>query len=196
MKLSLPPSEVRSLDSLVPYWRNPRRLSDEAVNAVAKSLTDYGYNQPIVVDGDGVIIIGHTRYSAMRRLGVASAPVVVVSTLPAEKVKQLRVLDNRAGEFTTWDLDALLDELGDSDAALAATWFPEIGTAEADAFADDAEADTGTGIDTDPLDTPAHEGTLVEFVCPSCLHMWERAVTRDQIMSGRIDSDDASSQAV
>lgn len=184
MSLSLPPSEVRPLNSLVPYWRNPRRLSDEAVNAVAKSLEDYGYNQPIVVDGESVIIIGHTRYSAMRRLGVVEAPVVVLTGLSPEKVKQLRVLDNRAGEFSAWDIDALMNELSEADASLMTTWFPEITLVAADV---EETFDWETLADQAEEGEEVGEGTDVEFVCPSCLHMWTSRISADDVTSGRID---------
>jgi ParB-like chromosome segregation protein Spo0J len=94
-------TRVLSLDDIVPYWRNPRVVTDDAVNAVAESIERYGYTQPIVVDAENVIVIGHTRYAALRRLGATEAPVMTVTTLSPTQVKQLRVIDNKAHELTS-----------------------------------------------------------------------------------------------
>jgi ParB-like chromosome segregation protein Spo0J len=72
--------ELRSIESIRPYEQNPR-LNDQAVEAVAKSLREFGFRQAIVVDGDGVIIVGHTRYKAALKLGLKQVPVHVATDL-------------------------------------------------------------------------------------------------------------------
>ena len=93
-----------------PYQNNPRH-NDEAVDAVANSIREFGFQQPIVVDKDGVIIAGHTRYKAAKRLGLKTVPVVVAD-LTEEKANAYRLADNKTGELATWDFDALDIELG------------------------------------------------------------------------------------
>ena len=89
---------------------NPRR-NDEAAKAVANSIKEFGFQSPIIVDRDGVIIAGHTRYKAARRLKLQEVPVIVAAELDPEKVKALRIADNSTGEVAQWDLQLLVQEL-------------------------------------------------------------------------------------
>lgn len=88
--------EERRLDQIQPYENNPRR-NELAVEPVAESIAEFGWQQPIVVDADGVIIAGHTRWKAARRLGLETAPVIVASELSPEQVKAYRLADNKSG---------------------------------------------------------------------------------------------------
>lgn len=102
--------ETRPISEVKPYENNPRD-NDDAVDAVANSIKEFGWQQPIVVDKDMVIIAGHTRYKAAKRLGYTKVPVVVADNLTAEQVKAYRLADNKSGELATWDETALFDEL-------------------------------------------------------------------------------------
>lgn len=93
-----------------PYEGNPRR-NDHAVQAVAASLREFGWRQPIVVDADGTIIAGHTRYKAALALEMAEVPVVVASDLTPEQCAAYRLADNRVGELAEWDSELLAQEL-------------------------------------------------------------------------------------
>ena len=93
-----------------PYEDNPRR-NDGAVQAVAASLREFGWKQPIVVDADGTIIVGHTRYKAALALGMTDVPVVVASDLTPEQCAAYRLADNRVGELAEWDSELLAQEL-------------------------------------------------------------------------------------
>lgn len=93
-----------------PYDRNPRN-NDGAVDAVAASIKEFGWQQPIVVDRDGVIIAGHTRYKAAQKLKCKEVPVVVAENLTDEQVKAYRLADNKTGELVGWDFSALEEEL-------------------------------------------------------------------------------------
>ena len=95
-----------------PYPKNPRN-NDDGVDAVANSIKEFGWQQPIVVDKDNVIIVGHTRYKAAKKLGMDKVPVVVADNLTDEQVKAYRLADNKTGELTIWDDDLLNDELSD-----------------------------------------------------------------------------------
>lgn len=104
------PIRVERLSHIQPYWRNPRRIPESSIEAVIDSIQKYGYQQPIVVDEKNVIIVGHTRYAALQRLGVERVPVIE-SHLPPKLAKEYRIMDNRAGEDSAWDFPTLLLEL-------------------------------------------------------------------------------------
>jgi len=104
--------ELRPIDAIKPYEANPR-INDDAVDAVAASLTEFGFRQPIVIDADGVIIVGHTRWKAAKKLGLAKVPVHVATDLPPEKVKAYRIADNQTATLAEWDMDLLPIELKD-----------------------------------------------------------------------------------
>ena len=101
-----------SITGIKPYPKNPRD-NDAGVDAVANSIKEFGWQQPIVVDKDNVIIVGHTRYKAAKKLGMDKVPVVVADGLSPEQVKAYRLADNKTGELTDWDMSLLDDELGD-----------------------------------------------------------------------------------
>lgn len=101
------------IDEVKRYDNNPRH-NETAVADVAKSIQEYGFEQPIVVDENHTIIVGDTRYQAAEQLGLEKVPVVVAKLSP-QKVKEYRVVDNRAGEFSKWDIDRLFDELDGLD---------------------------------------------------------------------------------
>lgn len=101
-----------SIQDVKPYANNPRD-NDGGVDAVANSINEFGWQQPIVVDKDNVIIVGHTRYKAAKKLGMDKVPVVVADSLSPEQVKAYRLADNKTGELTDWDMGLLDDELAD-----------------------------------------------------------------------------------
>ncbi len=104
--------ELRPIDAVRPYEGNPR-VNDQAVDAVAASLREFGFRQPIVVDGDGVIIVGHTRWKAAKKLGLAKVPVHVATDLSPEQTKAYRIADNQTASLAEWDFDLLPIELKD-----------------------------------------------------------------------------------
>lgn len=101
---------MRKLSDIHPYERNPRR-NDPAVDAVAESIRQCSYIAPIVVDEEGVILAGHTRYKALKKLKRKEAQVIVKAGLSEEQRRKYRLLDNKSGELSGWDLDLLADEL-------------------------------------------------------------------------------------
>ena len=104
--------ELRPLADITPYEKNPR-LNDDAVDAVAASLREFGFRQPIVVDEAGVIVCGHTRYKAALKLGLAKAPVHVAKDLTPAQIKAYRIADNKTAELSDWNYDLLPIELGE-----------------------------------------------------------------------------------
>lgn len=101
-----------SIDSIKPYERNPRK-NESAVEKVANSIKEFGFKQPIVVDANGVIVAGHTRWKAAKRLGMTEVPVIYANDLTPEQVKAYRLADNKTAEFAEWDAEMLGQELED-----------------------------------------------------------------------------------
>jgi ParB-like chromosome segregation protein Spo0J len=96
--------ELWLIDRPIPYARNARKLSGQAVDKVAASLKEFGWRQPIVVDEEGVIVVGHTRLMAAKKLGMTEVPVHVATGLSKAQVKAYRLMDNRAHQETDWDI--------------------------------------------------------------------------------------------
>jgi len=102
------------LDKIIPYARNPR-INAAAIDKVAASLKEFKLRQPIVVDSDNVIIVGHTRLLAAQKLGLKTFPVHVADDLTEEQVKAYRIADNKTAELSEWDDELLLLELDQLD---------------------------------------------------------------------------------
>ena len=106
--------EIVPVDQLVPYYNNPR-LNNDAVDAVANSIKEFGFKQPIVIDKDNVIIAGHTRWEASQELGLTEVPIIRADDLTEEQIKAYRIADNKTAELAEWDLDKLELEMMDLD---------------------------------------------------------------------------------
>lgn len=103
-----------SIDAIKPYVRNAKKHPQSQIENVAESIRRFGFVQPIVVDGGGCIIIGHCRYEASKRLGLAEVPCVMLEDLTDDEVRKLRLLDNKLNE-SPWDMSLLEVELADLD---------------------------------------------------------------------------------
>lgn len=145
MKIALWP-----LEKITPYDRNPRRNA-QAVDAVAASLKEFGFQKPIVVDVDGVIICGHTTYLAAKKLGFDKAPVKVAAELSADQVRAYRIADNKTGEIAEWDFALLSAELNELQACNYQLGLLGFG---GDELAKLLNGDLAPGL-TDPDDVPA-----------------------------------------
>lgn len=116
-----------SVDDLIPYENNPRK-NDEAVDKVALSISAFGFKVPIVIDKDNVIVTGHTRLKAAKKLGIKTVPCIKADDLTDEQIKAFRLADNKVSEFSEWDEEKLMKELealGDIDMSLYGFEFPE-----------------------------------------------------------------------
>ena len=136
-----------------PYEKNPRH-NEGAVEAVAKSIKEFGWQQPIVVDKDMVVIVGHTRLKAAEQLGLTEVPVVVADHLTPEQVQAYRIADNKTGEIAEWDFALLpmeLKDLQNADFDLSVLGFdPE----ELDKLLNGDGEDTVTEGETEPDAVP------------------------------------------
>ncbi len=104
-------------NELIPYANNPRK-NDEAVDAVAKSIKEFGFKVPIIIDKNNIIVAGHTRLKAAGKLKMEKVPCILADDLTEEQIKAFRLADNKVGELATWDMERLeaeLDELDDMD---------------------------------------------------------------------------------
>jgi len=97
------------LENLVPYINNPRK--EQAVDKVASSIKEFGWQQPIVVDENNVIIVGHARYQAAKKLNLKTVPVQIAKGLTDAQTKAYRLADNKLNENALWDLDMLSFEI-------------------------------------------------------------------------------------
>lgn len=115
----------KALNEITPYENNPRNNAP-AVDAVAASIEEFGFKVPIVIDKDGVIVAGHTRYIAAQKLGLETVPCIMADDLSDEQVKAFRLADNKVSELAMWDNDKLMQELGEIDMDMSAFGFDEM----------------------------------------------------------------------
>lgn len=160
--------ETWATDRPIPYARNPRN-NQAAVDKVAASLKEFGWRQPIVVDKDGVVVAGHTRLLAAKKLGLEKVPVHVATDLTDAQVKAFRLADNKTGEIADWDhamLSLELSDLQEFDYDLGMTAF------------DPAEISKLMGLDiNDGSEKPDSfqeydEGISTDKQCPQCGYKW------------------------
>lgn len=144
-----------TLDQIKPYENNPR-FNDNAVDAVAKSIKEFGFQQPLVLDKDNVIIVGHTRFKAAQQLGLETVPCVIADNLSEEKVKAYRLADNKVGELAHWDYAALNIELDEIEMDMSDFGFIEVSDFDADEFFQD------------PPPKEEKEEEPKEVQCPHC----------------------------
>jgi len=177
--------ELVEMDSLIPYANNPKKHPDEQVDKIASSIHKYGFDQPIVIDGEGEIIKGHGRYQAARRLELEAVPVIWREGLTPAEVKGARIADNKTQMESGWDLETLSVEFEELEDLGADEW-------EATGFSED-EIDSildHEDLDVDEFFEAAEEGEFVdesnededdeeydgpevppgEFECPDCGH--------------------------
>ena len=149
-----------SISLLREYDNNPRN-NDGAVDAVAASIREFGFKVPVIVDGDNVIVAGHTRVKAARELGMETVPCIIADDLTPEQIRAFRLADNKTAELAGWDFAKLEEEL----AALAAEF-------DMTAFGFHADSD----VDIDDFFEEAGEKKEKEpktVTCPHCGEVFE-----------------------
>jgi len=145
------------LNDVKPYIKNPRKKYD--IKKVADSIKEFGFQQPIVVDTIGTIIVGHGRYEASKYLNLETVPVIIAD-LPPEKAKAYRIADNKTNEYSDWDNSLLNQEftdLLDINYDLLKTGFDE---EELKKFFDGADL---TSVDTSEKDLPEKYELMIEL---------------------------------
>ena len=128
----------KNITDIHPYANNPRK-NDQAVDAVASSIREFGFKVPVVIDKNGEIIAGHTRYKAAKKLKLKEIPCIIADDLTEEQIKAFRLADNKVGELAEWDLDMLdieLDEITEIDMEQFGFYMHDM-ESEAEAIEDD-----------------------------------------------------------
>jgi ParB-like chromosome segregation protein Spo0J len=154
--------EVVKIEEVKPYEGNPRSISSAAIEKVAKSLKSFGFRQPIVVDKDYFVVVGHTRLLGAKHLGLKEVPVHVADSLTDAEVKAYRIADNKTGELTNWDdslLKSELELLKTLEVDLQDTGFSEKELLKA--LAPDSDVDGSQELDGNDFQNFEHK-------CPKC----------------------------
>ena len=144
---------TKKLADLRPYARNPRK-NDQAVDAVANSIREFGFKVPVVIDKNGEIIAGHTRYKAAKKMKLEEIPCIIADDLTEEQIKAFRLADNKVGELADWDFDLLPDELDgilDIDMSEFGFYMPDM-ESEAEAIEDDFDEEPPEEPESKPGD--------------------------------------------
>lgn len=115
----------KNVNELVNYENNPRD-NDGAVDAVASSIKEFGFKVPVIIDKNNVIVCGHTRVKACKKLGIAEVPCIIADDLTDEQIKAFRLADNKTSELATWDSDKLFEELKQIDLDMEQFGFDEL----------------------------------------------------------------------
>lgn len=147
----------KSIDELIPYAQNPR-CNDEAVDAVASSIASFGFNVPCVIDSHNVLITGHTRLKAAKKLGLKTVPCICADSLTPAQVKAYRLADNKVSELASWDMSLLESELAQLDDLqfdMTPFGFDEI----SDELNDDSDSDNAPEV-SESDDTRVHRGEV------------------------------------
>lgn len=98
------------IEDIIPYEKNPRK-NEAAIPVVANSIREFGFKQPIVLDKDNVIVVGHTRFEAAKKLGYKEVPCLIADDLSDEQIRAYRLVDNKSNELADWDVAMLQKEL-------------------------------------------------------------------------------------
>lgn len=131
---------LKRLEDLVPYENNPRN-NDEAVDYVAQSIKEFGFKVPVVIDTNNVIVAGHTRYKASKKLGINEIPCLVADDLTPEQIRAYRLADNKVSEIATWDLEKLDLEMNDLPFNMELFGFESLEDTETETVEDEFEVE-------------------------------------------------------
>ena len=138
--------EWRKIETVKPYPQNAKKHDERQIENVAKSIDRYGWKQPLVIDAEGTVVIGHCRLLAAKKIGLKEVPVIVADDLTEDEIRQLRIVDNKSNE-SEWDLELLQAEFEEVDLSEFEFDFPEFETIEFDELDDINETnEKGSGF--------------------------------------------------
>lgn len=156
--------EYKKIGDLKPYARNPRK-NDDAVDYVANSIKEFGFIVPVVIDNKNVIVAGHTRYKAAKKLEIEDIPCIIASDLTEKQINAFRLIDNKTQELSSWDYGKLIEELTGlvDDIDMTQFAFAPIGQDEEDGPEATQDLDEGEELDLDDFSDETFNCT-----CPCC----------------------------
>lgn len=190
-------TQLINITEIKPYWRNPRN-NENAIKAVAQSIKDYGFNYPLILDKENVIIAGHTRYKALQMLGVEQIPCVIKDDLTAQQIREYRIADNKTSELSTWDMDKLIPELRELKAVEdMEIYFPTISLedliaeqAGVNKFSNPTQENIGKIEQKMQMTfedrSKTQQSAYVEVICPHCTESFH--VDKNEIARSRDES--------
>lgn len=158
--------DVLKIDQITPYENNPRK-NDSAVEAVMASIKEFGFQQPIVVDSSMVIVVGHTRYKAAKKLGMKTIPVHVAKGLSDQQIRSYRIIDNKTNESADWDDDLLkveLDAISSSEYDFDIFGYSSVDFFENEQGFNNGEHDSDPGSDPEIPDIEIEEKVSLERI--------------------------------
>ena len=159
----------KKISDIHPYENNPRK-NDGAVDALVESIKEFGFKAPLVIDGNGEIVCGHTRYKAARKLGLKKVPCVVADDLTEEQITAYRLVDNKTQELSNWDFAKLISELRELTDSIDMTLFG-FGAIDGDDDDDDGETTSAPGQKVksgQELSLDDFDDEQFTCTCPSC----------------------------
>lgn len=163
----------KPIEQLIPYDKNARN-NTQSIDKVAKSIKEFGFKVPIVIDKDNVVVAGHTRLEAAKKLEMKEVPCIVADDLTENQIKAYRLADNRVAEFSLWDFQLLNEELESiTDIDMGDFGF-EIKFNESD-FINEQEETTEVQVNSNPaspsngeIDSEQYNDEQFEHMCPRC----------------------------
>ena len=160
--------ELWPIDQVIPYARNARTITPAAVDKVAASIQEFGWQQPIVVDAERVVVAGHVRLLAAKQLGLEKVPVFVASDLTPGQIKAYRLMDNRSHQESGWDLELLGLEITEMEALNVDVALSGFDADEIETFFNPAEPKNAPPAEFREYD----ESIPTEHQCPKCGYAW------------------------
>lgn len=156
--------EYKKIGELKPYAKNPRK-NDDAVDYVANSIKEFGFIVPVVIDNENVIVAGHTRYKAAKKLGIEDIPCIIADDLTEKQINAFRLIDNKTQELSSWDYGKLIEELTGlvDDIDMTQFAFAPIGQDEEDGPEATQDLDEGEELDLEDFSDETFNCT-----CPCC----------------------------
>ena len=166
--------ETVNIDLIKPYWRNPRN-NDQAIEPVKESIKRFGYTQPITLDKENVIVTGHTRYKALKQLGITEIPCIRLDLSP-QKAKEYRIIDNKTSEFASWTNDFVVELREFEDIESCEVFFPDIdigsilNNSVGMKYKDVNKTDISKQSDelNNKFNVGGNDSDKLELICPEC----------------------------
>lgn len=189
-----------NLSEIKPYFKNAR-INDKTIPALKESITRFGFNNPLILDKNNVIICGHARYKALTELGKKTAPCVIVD-LPAQQVKEYRIADNKSSELAQWDGALLMTEMRElTDIQFMQNFFPtvdlnswinvSVGQEVKPITDNDLSKENGSTQRNIEESTKDASADLLDFECPSCFE--KMSVSRADVLR-RLDREETETK--